>query len=155
MFIQKINNYLGVPVLTLIVLSLLGVPRVILHDLSIIEEGSVVNSILVFAPIIIWIAYIVLKNVNKPFLSLLLIGFFYGIFLAIVHQILWNVAMDTSIQLGGNFSNLPQAVSNIIVRTFAFFSGVTTGIVVGAITGAVGSLLNFVKKRFTPRQNKD
>ncbi|MFD1412990.1 hypothetical protein [Oceanobacillus jeddahense] len=155
MFIQKINNYLGVPVLTLIVLSLLGVPRVILHDLSIIEEGSVVNSILVFAPIIIWIAYIVLKNVNKPFLSLLLIGFFYGIFLAIVHQILWNVAMDTSIQLGGNFSNLPQAVSNIIVRTFAFFSGVTTGIIVGAITGAVGSLLNFVKKRFTPRQNKD
>ncbi|WP_040979387.1 hypothetical protein [Oceanobacillus jeddahense] len=155
MFIQKINNYLGVPVLTLIVLSLLGVPRVILHDLSIIEEGSTVNSLLVFIPIIIWLAYIVLKNVNKPFLSLLLTGFFYGIFLAIVHQILWNVAMDTSIQLGGNFSNLPQAVSNIIVRTFAFFSGVTTGIVVGAITGAVGSLLNFVKKRFTPRQNKD
>ncbi len=76
MSIQRINNYLGVPLFTLIMLSLLGVPRVIAHDLSIIEEGSLVNSILVFAPIIIWIMYTNLKNIKKTFLSLLLIGFF-------------------------------------------------------------------------------
>ncbi|WP_152655532.1 hypothetical protein [Oceanobacillus sp. CFH 90083] len=151
MSFQKITDYLGVSVLTLLLLSLLGVPRVILHDLSIIEEGSMVNSILVFAPIIIWIAYIVLKNVNRAFLSLLLIGFFYGIFLAIVHQILWNITMDTPIQLGGNLSNLPQTAVNAIARTFAFFSSITTGIALGTIIGAVGSIINFVKKSFTSK----
>lgn len=148
MTIHKINDYLGIPVLTLLLLSLLGVPRVVLHDLSMVEEGSWINSILVFAPIIIWILFIVLKKVKKPFLSLLLIGFFYGIFLAIVHQILWTTALDTPIQFGGNLSDLPQSAVNIIARTFAFFSSVTTGIVLGAITGAAGSLVNVIKKGF-------
>ena len=148
MSIQKINDYLGVSALTLILLSLLGAPRVILHDLSIMEEGSLVNSILVFTPMLIWIVFIVLKKVQKPFLSLLLIGFFYGIFLAIIHQIFWNTALDAPIQFGGNLTNLPQALVNFIARTFAFFSSVTTGIVLGAIIGAVGSFVNFIKKSF-------
>lgn len=151
MSMQRINNYLGVPLFTLIMLSLLGVPRVIAHDLSIIEEGSLVNSILVFAPIIIWIMYTNLKNIKKTFLSLLLIGFFYGIFLAAVHQILWSTALDTPIQFGGNLSNLPQTAVNLIARIFAFLSSVTTGIVIGAITGAAGSLVNFIKNSFTSR----
>ncbi|GGP11719.1 hypothetical protein [Oceanobacillus neutriphilus] len=151
MSIQKINDYLGVPVITLILLSLLGVPRVIGHDLSLFKEGSLVNSVLVFAPIIIWIIYIVLKNVRKTFLSLLLIGFFYGIFLAIVHQILWHTALDAPIQFGGSLSNLPQIAVNSIARIFAFFSSVTTGIVIGAITGASGSLVNFIRKSITSK----
>lgn len=144
--INKINDYLGIPVITLLLLSLLGVPRVIAHDLSIVEEGSLINSILVFAPIIIWIVYIVWKDVNKPFLSLLLIGFFYGIFLAIGHQILWSFSLDVPIQFGGNLSDLPQTTVNVIARIFAFFSSVITGTVVGAITGLVGSIVNFIKK---------
>ncbi|MFD1067958.1 hypothetical protein [Oceanobacillus locisalsi] len=151
MSIQKINDYLGISIFTLILLSLLGVPRVIAHDLSIVEEGSLANRILVFAPIVIWIMFIVLKKVQKPFLSLLLIGFFYGIFLAIVHQLFWNIALDTPIQLGGNLSNLPQVAVNIIARIFAFFSSITTGIVLGVITGAASSLLRFVRKSFTAK----
>ncbi|WP_080875916.1 hypothetical protein [Oceanobacillus timonensis] len=148
MSVQKINEYLGIPVLTLIFLSLLGLPRVIAHDLSMVEEGSLVNSILVFAPIIIWIVFLVIKNVKKTFLSLLLIGFFYGICLAMVHQLFWNTALDTPIQFGGNLSNLPPVAVNIIARIFAFFSSVTTGIALGVITGAVGSLVHFIKKKF-------
>ncbi|GAB2571008.1 hypothetical protein [Gracilibacillus alcaliphilus] len=147
MSIPKISHYLGMPFFTLLLLSLLGVPRVILHDLNIIEEGSLVNSIFVFVPIIIWIAYIVWRDVKKPFLSLLLIGFFYGIFLAIVHQLLWGMAFDEPIQLGGNLSDLPQTTANLIVRIFAFFNSITTGIVIGIIIGTVGSLVNVIKKR--------
>lgn len=87
MSIKKINEYLGISLVTLFVLSLLGLPRVILHDLSLIEEGSLVNSLFVFVPIIIWIGYIVWQNVKRPFLSLVVIGLFYGIFLALSHQI--------------------------------------------------------------------
>lgn len=146
MSIKKINDYLGIPVITLLLLSLLGVPRVITHDLSMVAEGSLINSILVFAPIIIWIVYIVWKGVNKPFLSLLLIGVFYGIFLAIGHQILWSFSFDAPIQFGGNLSDLPQTTVNVIARIFAFFSSLITGTVVGVFTGLVGSIVNFIKK---------
>lgn len=142
------KDYLGVSIITLLLLSLLGVPRVIAHDLSLIEEGTLVNSVFVFAPIIIWIVYISWNNVNKPFLSLLLIGFFYGLFLAIGHQILWDVAFDAPIQLGGNLSDLPQTTVNLITRIVAFFSSVTTGILVGAVTGLIGSVLNVIKNKF-------
>lgn len=144
--IKKFNDYLGIPVITLLLLSLLGVPRVMAHDLSMFTEGSLINSILVFAPIIIWIVYIVWKDVNKPFLSLLLIGIFYGIFLAIGHQILWSVSFDAPIQFGGNLSDLPQTTVNVIARLFAFFSSLITGTVVGVITGLVGSIVNFIKE---------
>ncbi|GMA71051.1 hypothetical protein [Tetragenococcus osmophilus] len=146
MSIKKINEYLGISLVTLFVLSLLGLPRVILHDLSLIEEGSLVNSLFVFVPIIIWIGYIVWQNVKRPFLSLVVIGLFYGIFLALSHQIFWNTAFNTSIQLGGNLSHLSPLVSSSIIRVFAFFSSLTTGAIVGVISGLIASIINFLKR---------
>jgi len=143
--IKKWNNYLGISLNTLLGLSLLGVPRVILHDLSLIKEGSLINSLFVFVPIVIWIGYIVWQNIKRPFLSLVVIGLFYGIFLAISHQIFWDTAFNTSIQLGGNLSDLSPLISSMIIRVFAFFSSLTTGILVGVISGAVASMIYFLK----------
>lgn len=48
MSIKKWDHYFGISLNTLLGLSLLGVPRVILHDLSLIKEGSLTNSLFVF-----------------------------------------------------------------------------------------------------------
>ncbi|MDN6723422.1 hypothetical protein [Tetragenococcus halophilus] len=98
-----------------------------------------------FIPIIIWIGYIVWKNVKRPFLSLVVIGLFYGIFLAISHQIFWDTAFNASIQLGGNLSDLSPLISSMIIRVFAFFSSLTTGVLVGVISGTVTSVIYFLK----------
>ncbi|GBD62734.1 hypothetical protein TEHAL1_06580 [Tetragenococcus halophilus] len=145
MSIKKWDHYFGISLNTLLGLSLLGVPRVILHDLSLIKEGSLTNSLFVFIPIIIWIGYIVWKNVKRPFLSLVVIGLFYGIFLAISHQIFWDTAFNASIQLGGNLSDLSPLISSMIIRVFAFFSSLTTGVLVGVISGTVTSVIYFLK----------
>ncbi|AYW51410.1 hypothetical protein C7H83_05730 [Tetragenococcus halophilus] len=142
---KKWDHYFGISLNTLLGLSLLGVPRVILHDLSLIKEGSLTNSLFVFIPIIIWIGYIVWKNVKRPFLSLVVIGLFYGIFLAISHQIFWDTAFNASIQLGGNLSDLSPLISSMIIRVFAFFSSLTTGVLVGVISGTVTSVIYFLK----------
>lgn len=146
MSIKKINEYLGISLVTLLALSLLGLPRVVLHDLSLLEEGSLVNSLFVFVPIVIWVGCIVWQNVKRPFLSLVVIGLFYGIFLAISHQVFWNTAFSMSIQLGGNLSHLPPLVSSSIIRVFAFFSSLITGAIVGIISGSIASIINFFKR---------
>lgn len=146
MSIKKWNHYLGISLNTLLGLSLLGAPRVILHDLSLIKEGSLTNSLFVFVPIIIWISYIVWRNVKRPFLSLVVIGLFYGIFLAITHQFFWDTAFNTSIHLGGNLSDLSLLISSMIIRVFAFFSSLTSGVLVGVISGAVASMIYFLKR---------
>src|SRR5699024_6490245 len=47
---------LGLPMIGIIALALLAVPRVVLHDLGVITEGTWVNAIFVFVPPLIWIA---------------------------------------------------------------------------------------------------
>src|SRR5690625_7970466 len=50
------SHRLGLPLWTLAILALLGVPRVVLHDLGVIHEGTAPNLLLVVAPPLVWIA---------------------------------------------------------------------------------------------------
>lgn len=134
---------------TLMLLALIGVPRVIAHDLHWVDPGGFVNLLLVFIPPIVWIAVILAKRETKPFQALVLIGVFYGIQLGITHQLFWQAAFETTPQLGGNLSDLAPAASNAIVRSFAFVSSLTTGAVVGLITGAVGVLIHRLLNRIS------
>ena len=145
---KYLENKLGVGFFELIILSLLGLPRIILHDLSLIEEGTFINGLLVCMPIIIWITYILVKNVETPFLSMFILCCMYGVFLALTHQILWLQSFPEPVQFGGNLSNVPPAVSNGIARVFAFLSSLTTGAVLGVILGAVTRGLNHLLKIF-------
>lgn len=129
---------LGLPLIALIGLALLAAPRVPLHDLGIIEEGTFVNSLLVFVPPVIWVAVAVLKQVPNPLLTLLTIGFFYGVLLALGHQILWTESFgDDPPQLGGNLAGLDPTLEAVIIRSFAAVSSIFTGLIVGAISGLV------------------
>ncbi|MGS2647957.1 hypothetical protein [Streptosporangium sp. LJ11] len=129
---------LGLPVLAVIGLALLAAPRVVLHDLDVIHEGTFVNALFVFVPPVVWIAVALWKRVPNPFLTLLVVGLFYGVFLAAGHQLLWNSAFGGNPPaLGGNLSDLDPATQSAVLRLFAAISSVFTGVIVGAITGLV------------------
>jgi hypothetical protein len=125
-------------------LASLAAPRVVLHDLGVITEGSFVNALLVFGPPVIWILVAVCARVPKPFLTVLAIGAIYGVFLAVGHQVFWTtVWADDPPQLGGNLAGqFSPPVESVILRTFAVFSSLFTGALVGAISGLVAWILS-------------
>src|SRR5690625_7707742 len=82
---------LGMPWYGIFGLALLAAPRAVLHDLQVIEEGTALNAVLVFVPPVIWVVTALALNVRRPVLTLTAVGAAYGIILALVHLILWNV----------------------------------------------------------------
>ncbi len=129
---------LGLPVVALVGLALLAVPRVVLHDLGLIQERTFINGLLVFIPPLIWIGVVFLLRVRSPFLTLLVVGAFYGLFLAVGHQLLWDIAWgDNPPALGGNLAGLDPTAQSLILRFFAAVSSLFTGVIVGAIAGLV------------------
>ena len=127
---------------TVALLALFGVPRVIAHDLGLVDPNGFANSMMVFVPIIIWIAFVVWKNVKKPFVVLFSIGLCYGLYVGIIHQVFWGNVFGDSLQLGGNLSHLSSTAASLIARPFAFVSSLVTGAVVGLISGVVGIVVN-------------
>ena len=89
-------------------------------------------------PLLVWIVVAVLARVPKPFLTLLVIGGLYGTFLALGHQILWDHSVGDDARLGGNLEGrLSPGSEEFVIRTFAVFSSLFTGLLVGAVTGLV------------------
>ncbi|MEU8378236.1 hypothetical protein [Streptosporangium sp. NPDC048865] len=129
---------LGLPMIAVIGLALLAAPRIVLHDLDVIHEGTFVNALFVFVPPIVWIAVVLWRRVPNPFLTLLVTGLFYGVLLAAGHQLLWDTVFgDDPPALGGNLSGLGPAAQSVVPRLFAAISSVFTGVIVGAITGLI------------------
>ncbi|WP_449277658.1 hypothetical protein [Leucobacter sp. GX24907] len=129
---------LGLPLVAIIGLALLAVPRVVLHDLDIIHEGTVFNALLVFLPPAVWVFVALVSRVPNPFVTILVIGVCYGIFLALGHQLMWGIAFaDNSPQLGGSLAGIDPAIQAAILRSFAVLSSLVTGAIVGAIAGLV------------------
>lgn len=126
------------PHAAIIGLALLAVPRVILHDLGLVDERSLANLALVVGPVAVWIAVALLRRVPSPFLTLLVIGAWYGVFLALAHQLLWDAAFaGAPPRLGGALADLDPALGSAILRAFAAGSSLVTGLAVGAIGGLV------------------
>lgn len=126
----------------LVGLAALAVPRLVLHDLDVIHEGSFVNGLLVFLPPLCWIAAVLWQRPTRPFVTVLVIGALYGVFLAAGHQLLWDTAFGgVAPALGGNLADVDPTVQRGIVRAAAAVSSLVTGTIVGAVTGAVAALL--------------
>ena len=131
------------PVLALIALALLGIPRVVLHDLDLLHEGTAVNLVFVEVPLLVWVAVVLACRVTRPFTTLLLVGLLHGAMLVVTHQLLWNAAFDGAPpQLGGNLADLDSTAQAIILRLTSVPSGLATGALLGAITGAAAWLLS-------------
>jgi len=129
---------LGLPMTALAGLALLALPRAVLHDLHVIEEGTFVNAALVFVPPIVWIAVAVAKRLPNPFVTLLVVGAFYGVFLAVCHQLLWDANWrGDPPRLGGTMGDLAPGTESLILRTFTAVGSLFTGLIVGAICGLI------------------
>ncbi|MED7931621.1 hypothetical protein SMD20_45895 [Nonomuraea sp. LP-02] len=128
----------GLSPIAILALAALGVPRVIAHDLSLV--GPVVNALLVFLPIAVWLVVVLWRRVPNPFVTLLAIGVAYGVLLGVTHQVLWSAAFgDDPPTLGGNLAGaLSPGTEAVLLRTFAFGSSVLTGAGVGVAVGVVG-----------------
>ncbi|SFB48560.1 hypothetical protein SAMN05216266_113161 [Amycolatopsis marina] len=148
---SRVRRVTGLSLLTLIGLAALAVPRVVAHDLDLV--GPVVNSVLVFVPIAIWLAVVLWNRAQRPFVALLAVGIAYGVLVAVTHQVLWNESFQGEPPaLGGNLAGvLAPGAEAVVLRVFAFFSSVLTGTAVGAVTGAVGWLLAKLVPGFRPR----
>lgn len=129
---------LGLSPTAIVALALLGVPRVVAHDLG--PVGGVTNALLVFVPIAVWLGVVVWRQVPRPFLTLLVIGLAYGALVGLTHQLLWPWAFETPPRLGGNLAGaLSPMAESTVLRLFAFGSSVLTGLGVGALVGLAGS----------------
>jgi hypothetical protein len=115
----------------LVALALLAVPRVVLHDLGMVTEGSLVNGLLVFVPPACWIAAVVWNQPPRPFRTVVVVGALYGVLLAVTHQVLWDRV------IGG--AETAAGAQEPIMRVAAVFSSVITGTLVGVVAGAVAA----------------
>jgi hypothetical protein len=133
------HRKLGLSVSAIILLAAIAAIRVLLHDLGIVPEGSVVAGLLVFVPLAIWLVVVLRRQVPNPFLALTAIGLTYGVMLALIHQLLWATAYDGNPpSLSGNLEGaLAPEVEALLFRVSAFFSSLATGTVLGAVVGAV------------------
>jgi hypothetical protein len=127
----------------LVGLAALAAPRVVLHDLGVIEEGTVVNGLFVVVPPVCWIAAVLWRRPPRPFLALVVIGALYGVFIALGHQLLWEAAFGGATPaLGGSLAGMDPAAQEGLLRGAAVVSSLVTGTLVGVVTGAVALLLH-------------
>jgi len=135
------SKFTGTSFLSILFLALLAVPRVVLHDLGWLTEGTFINSLFVFIPVLIWIAAAVWCRNAHPFRMLLAAGIVFGVMLALVHQVFWAAAFPDMPGLGGNLAGAPDYISTIIIRSTAVVSSIVTGIMIGTLLGGVAFII--------------
>lgn len=142
------NGALGLSTIAIVALALLAAPRVVLHDLEVISEGTWVNTLLVFVPPLVWIVVALWRQVPNPFRTLLAVGLVYGVLLAAGHQALWHVSFaDDPPRLGGNLADLDPGLQSVIMRAFSVVSSIVTGTLVGAVSGLIAWALGAAARR--------
>jgi hypothetical protein len=141
--VSAADRTLGFSWPVLVALAALAAPRIVLHDLGVIEEGSVVNGLFVFIPPACWIAAVLWKRPPRPFTTVAVVGAIYGVFLAIGHQLLWDAAFGGP-TLGGNLAGSDPGTQEVAVRVASVLSSLVTGTLVGVVAAAVALLLSRV-----------
>ena len=139
---QPVRRTFGLSFPALFGLSLLTVPRVLLHDLGIVTEGEPLNLLLALGPLIAWIVIAVVTKVPQPFLTLLFVGFLSGIWLMLTHQLLWDQVF------GGAVPDIGGPAGEAVPRIAAGFSSLFTGTVIGAVCGLIAwGISSLVRRR--------
>jgi hypothetical protein len=137
------------PLLYIVLLAALTLPRVVIHDLGLIEIDSPVYTALAVAPLLIWLLVAVFRKTQRPIFDFLVLGLAYGVFLGLTHQILWDASWGGNPpHIGGNLTGkFSPIVESLILRAFALGSSVATGLVFGAAFGLVAFLATKVRNR--------
>ena len=143
----------GLPLAYIVLLAALTLPRVVVHDLGLLEIDSPVYTILAVAPLLIWLLVAVFRKTQRPLVDFLVLGLAYGLFLGLTHQILWDASWGGNPpHIGGNLTGkLSPIAESLILRAFALGSSIVTGLVFGAAFGVVALLATKLRNRQVPR----
>ncbi|MFC0680088.1 hypothetical protein ACFFGH_19815 [Lysobacter korlensis] len=133
------RNPFGLPFLALLGLAALGLPRVVLHDLGIIDESHPLSWVFALGALAATVAAALIAKVPSPFLTVLAVGSIFGVMLVITHQLFWDV------KYGGN----PPVVagSEVIPQIAAAASGLFTGVIMGVVGGLLAWGLQAILRR--------
>ncbi|RAO53504.1 hypothetical protein LUPAC06_05374 [Micromonospora saelicesensis] len=134
-----VRRTLGFSWPALVALAVLAAPRVVLHDLHVVEEGRPAAVLLAVVPLICWVAAVLWRRPPRPFLTAVVIGAIYGVLLAVGHQILWDEAFGAT---GPRLGDIDPRAQEAILRVAAVFSSLVTGILTGVVAGAVAAVLS-------------
>ncbi|MFI7302033.1 hypothetical protein ACIBM8_02365 [Micromonospora aurantiaca] len=127
---------------TLVALAALAAPRVALHDLDVVPEGTVVAALLAVGPPLCWVAAVLWRRPPRPFLTIVVIGALYGVFLAAGHQVFWDSSLGMD---APGLAGLEPGAREALLRAAAVMSSLVTGAMVGVIAGGVAVLLDRVR----------
>lgn len=126
--------------LALVGLAAIGLPRVILHDLHIIDSAHPLSWILTLGAVAVWVAVTVARKAPRPFLTVLTIGVIFGIMLVITHQILWGYLYADNPEFLNN-DGIAGNVSRLAVIPGGLFAGAALGAVGGLIAWGIRTVL--------------
>lgn len=128
---------LGLPVLVILGLAAIAVPRALVHDFA-PGAAAVLSPLLAIVPALVWIVVAAVWS-RRPLLSLVVAGGIYGVALAVVHNIAWSsVFADGSPQLGGALTGaLSPMAEETIGRGAATISSILTGAAMGLVCGLI------------------
>ncbi|MEU8365983.1 hypothetical protein [Micromonospora tulbaghiae] len=132
---------LGFPWPAVVALAALAAPRVVLHDLDVVPEGTAVAALLAVGPPLCWVAAVLWRRPPRPFLTMVVIGALYGVFLAAGHQVFWDSSLGMD---APGLAGLEPGARETLLRGAAVMSSLVTGTMVGVIAGAVAVLLSRV-----------
>jgi len=135
--------------LYIVLLAALTLPRVVVHDLGLIEIDSPVYTALAVAPLLVWLLVAVFRKTQRPFFDFMVLGVAYGVFLGLTHQILWDASWGGAPpHIGGNLTGKFNPVAeSLILRAFALGSSIVTGVVFGAAFGVVAVVAMKLRSR--------
>lgn len=139
---------IGLPVLAVVGLAAIAVPRIVAHDLALVAPGSPANMLLAIIPLATWIVVATLWS-KRPVLSLLVVGGLYGVALAVVHNLSWGVVFgDSPPRLGGNLEGvLAPALEQVLMRGAIVGSGLVTGVATGVACGLLAWGIQAIARR--------
>lgn len=129
---------IGLPILAVVTLVVLAVPRIITHDLGLVAPGSLGNALLALVPLAGWVIVDAIWS-TRPLVSLIVTGGLYGVALAVVHDLTWVAVFgDAPPRLGGNLEGaFSPAVEELLMRGAIVGSGLLTGLVTGVACGLI------------------
>ena len=140
----------------LVGLAALGAPRVVLHDLGVVEEGTLAAGLLAVVPPACWLAVVLWRRPPRPCATLVVVGALHGALLAVGHQLLWDAALGGRVPaIGGALAGTDPAVAEVLLRAAAVVSRLVTGTLVGVLAGAAALLLRRVTGDDRPRTQPD
>jgi sulfite exporter TauE/SafE len=147
------DSKLGLPIWALASLSLLGLPRVVLHDLDLVPSQAAAG-LLAIVPALIWIGTVVWAQARAPLAALLVVGIGYGVILAICHNLFFDrvFAADPPALAGNLQGRFPAGVEEAMLRVAMSISSVFTGAAVGLICGLIAMGILALRQRVSRTQ---